>query len=371
MSLQRYRKAACIAFASIGVLVVTLTYFWQNNNNVDLAVSTSESGGNSESITSKKVTDAGSNGEINDSFISKEVALTLDDESQQYVISNNQDSESRDTVLTLDDNWCVPREQLSSEDVSYLAKIQQDWNEIQGIAPAYTPDVGYGDELYDQSSAYIDSYLAMEIDNLEDLSLSGDKWAMIAYLQKPKALSRRSREREVAKELLISGATYHAIEFLIRNEFLQAKTSFRNTKNAEGSRTHLVNAAAYTMLGLKYYNTSALTAYASMVANDEMFKSFLNPSLILSESNDEIISRFSEITKEIRLTRKSRNIHVPEVPDEIKKLFSLDLAHFEFHHKTIMAQLKSWQDATIGELGISECTNEHKERLAKIYKGRK
>ena len=369
MSLKRYRKSAYIAFAIIGAFVITLTYFWQNNSNVDLVVSTSESG-DAESITSEKVTDTGSNGEIHDSFIKSEVALALDDESQQYDISNNRDNESRDTVLTLDDNWCIPREQLSHEDVSYLAKIQQDWNEIQGLALANTPDVGYGDELYDQSSAYIDSYFAMEIDDLEGLALNGDKWAMIAYLQKPKALSRRSREREVAKELLISGATYHAIEFLIRDEFLQAKTSFRNTKNAEGSRTHLVNAAAYTMLGLKYYNTSALTAYASMVANDEMFKSFLNPSLILSESNDEIISRFSEITKEIRLTRKSRNIHVPEVPDEIKKLFSLDLAHFEFHHKTIMAQLKSWQDATIGELGISECTNEHKERLAKIYKGR-
>jgi hypothetical protein len=370
MSLKRYRKSAYIAFAIIGAFVITLTYFWQNNSNVDLVVSTSESG-DAESITSEKVTDTGSNGEIHDSFIKSEVALALDDESQQYDISNNRDNESRDTVLTLDDNWCIPREQLSHEDVSYLAKIQQDWNEIQGLAPANTPDVGYGDELYDQSSAYIDSYFAMEIDDLEGLALNGDKWAMIAYLQKPKALSRRSREREVAKELLISGATYHAIEFLIRDEFLQAKTSFRNTKNAEGSRTHLGNAAAYTMLGLKYYNISALTAYVSMVANDEMFNSFLNPSLILSESNDEIISRFSEITEEIRLARKSRNIHVPEVPNEIKKLFSLDLAHFEFHHKTIMAQLKSWQDATIGELGISECTNKHKERLAKIYKGRK
>lgn len=370
MSLKRYRKSAYIAFAIIGAFVITLTYFWQNNSNVDLVVSTSESG-DAESITSEKVTDTGSNGEIHDSFIKSEVALALDDESQQYDISNNRDNESRDTVLTLDDNWCIPREQLSHEDVSYLAKIQQDWNEIQGLAPANTPDVGYGDELYDQSSAYIDSYFAMEIDDLEGLALNGDKWAMIAYLQKPKALSRRSREREVAKELLISGATYHAIEFLIRDEFLQAKTSFRNTKNAEGSRTHLGNAAAYTMLGLKYYNISALTAYVSMVANDEMFNSFLNPSLILSESNDEIISRFSEITEEIRLARKSRNIHVPEVPNEIKKLFSLDLAHFEFHHKTIMAQLKSWQDATIGELGISECTNKHKERLAKIYKRRK
>jgi len=370
MSLKRYRKSAYIAFAIIGAFVITLTYFWQNNSNVDLVVSTSESG-DAESITSEKVTDTGSNGEIHDSFIKSEVALALDDESQQYDISNNRDNESRDTVLTLDDNWCIPREQLSHEDVSYLAKIQQDWNEIQGLAPANTPDVGYGDELYDQSSAYIDSYFAMEIDDLEGLALNGDKWAMIAYLQKPKALSRRSREREVAKELIISGATYHAIEFLIRDEFLQAKTSFRNTKNAEGSRTHLGNAAAYTMLGLKYYNISALTAYVSMVANDEMFNSFLNPSLILSESNDEIISRFSEITEEIRLARKSRNIHVPEVPNEIKKLFSLDLAHFEFHHKTIMAQLKSWQDATIGELGISECTNKHKERLAKIYKRRK
>ncbi|MDC8831302.1 hypothetical protein [Alteromonas gilva] len=369
MNFKKYKKSIYICAGLVGIGIIVFFYGSHLINDNDSILLTPDTNSVSDEVQSREINqtelDKTKQTKANQSNYSQ-----VSDESRQRDISNSEDDKINKSRSSLEDDWCVPSEQLSDKNKLFLAAIQQDWNEAQGVAYANMPDVGYGDEIYDLSSAYITPYLEMDIHKLESLALRGEKWPMIAYLQRAKALSRRPIERKVANELLVSGATYHAIEFLVKDELVQAKSSYRKTKKIENSKKHLVNAVAYTMLGLQNYNTSALTAYVGNVSRDEMLSTILNPSLILNESDDEITERFAEITKELHLAREANNIYLPETPDEIKKLFALDLAHYEFKQKHIMGQLQGWQDITVGALGVAKCTGEHLVRMAKIHEQR-
>lgn len=365
MNLKKYSKPTYIAVGLVGVCS-TVLFCYMNIYSVDgseparmVKVSTSDT--DQPSITDKSRTKNSAKAETDRSEY-----LLVTDEPQQVASEGIESNESNESLLTLEDDWCFPSEQLSDKDRLYLATKQQDWNQSQGVAYANLPEIGYGDEINDLSAAHIEPYLEMEINKLESLALDGVKWAMVAYLQRAKPLSSRPTEREVANELLITGATYHAVEYLIIDELAQAKSIFRKTKNSKDSKKHLVNAVAYTMLGLQNYNLSALTAYIGNVSRDEMFRNVLNPSTILYNSEDKINMRFSDITRELRLAREDKNIYLPETPNEIKKLFALDMAYYEFQQKEIFTQLQAWQTVTIGDIGLSNCTNQHLARFDKM-----
>ncbi|MFC3120851.1 hypothetical protein [Agaribacter flavus] len=268
--------------------------------------------------------------------------------------------------ISIDDDWCEPEEELNDKDIQYAATIEQDWNEYVGLSYREMPDIGYGDEVFDRYNGYIAPYTDLPIDELEKLALGGNKWAMVAYVQDDRFIVSPPEQKEVARQLLITGASYHAVSFLILEELVEAQANFRKTKSYETSREHLINAIAYLFFGLQNYHTSALNAYFGNISSNEMFTGVLNPSYVLAGAEEEIKARYESLVSEIEQERNEQAITVEKPPEVVRKLFTFDLAIYQFHHPEIIEWLKDINITSDVDLGETDCTHKHMQRLKKV-----
>ncbi|GLR70789.1 hypothetical protein [Agaribacter marinus] len=264
--------------------------------------------------------------------------------------------------VDLEDAWCIPSDDLRIEDQDFVAALQNDWMEYSGVAYIKQNDAVYDDDQNHPNNVFVAPYQEMPIEEIKDLTLLGDKWAMIAFLQKS-TMDYRDEQYAAAMNLLAIGASYHAIEYLIISELASAKTSFRRTKTLDKSREHMINAVAYTIYGLNELNISALTAYAGNISQDELFQGVLNPSLTLADAQGDISIRYETLLRDIKEARQAQGISPQDPPEEVKKLFARDIASFKFRRKEAMEQLYTALAPSHLSTDNTECVDRHINNL--------
>ena len=158
------------------------------------------------------------------------------------------------------DDWCIANKELNESDLSYANAQVNDWNLLQGKARAKSPYSSYADEFSYPNNAMIASYEALPLEELRELAVNGDKWAMVAYVQNP--FENESAKNKVAKELLVIGASYYALEQLVLSSVASAKTSYRKAGEAnQETLDHIVEALKYVYWGAQNYNLGGLEPF--------------------------------------------------------------------------------------------------------------
>jgi hypothetical protein len=294
---------------------------------------------------------------VNPIAIKKPPIQGTDSTEEDYVVSSVKKS--------FDDDWCIASDDLNEADFEYAKALEEDWH--QYIGRAFAKNSGgaiYHDDTHYPNNTSVASYQELPIEELQQRALDGDKWAMVAFIQN--WYGDQDIKKEVAHELLVLGASYHAIEYFIMEELVAAKASFRRGEQVEKSTEHLVNAIAYVMLGLRDYNLSALTAYVSNISQDEIFQEYLNPTSLLGNAQGDIRARYIELTKSINQTRQEQSIVVERPPVAVKRLFEQRLAGYQFREGEVMDYLQSLQVTSDVDLNYTSCTKTYMARLTKI-----
>lgn len=221
------------------------------------------------------------------------------------------------------EDWCIAEIELSESD-KIIAKTQvDDWYEQQGRARAKSPAMSYADELSYPNNSLIESYEALTLQELESLAINEDKWAMITLVQNP--FADQNVKEEVAKKLLIQGASYYAIEYLVIQSLTSAKTSYRVSDSIDDSIGHIIDALVYVYWGLEHYNDGGLTPFIGITSR-EPFKTELTVDILLNRYEGEVKSRYSELSNWIQEERNKLGINVPVVPPAAQRLFAESLA---------------------------------------------
>ncbi|GAA0375141.1 hypothetical protein GCM10009092_44240 [Bowmanella denitrificans] len=270
---------------------------------------------------------------------------------------------------SLDEEWCVAEEELNQADLEYIRVLENDWHEVIGKAAIKGPSAINSDDRNYPNNAYVSSYQELPIEELKERAQSGDKWAMIAYVQS--WYGKADLQQEIANKLLIMGASYHAIEYLIMQELVSAKSSYRKAgKVDENAKQHLINATAYTMLGLKDYSVSALTAFSGNISGDELFQSYLNPSIVLSDAEDDIRKRYLELDNSIEKAREQQSITIERPPEAVKRLFQQDIASYQYRNSELVVFLQGLNLESEVDLGRTPCTEKYLSRLETLNKNK-
>lgn len=83
------------------------------------------------------------------------------------------------------EDWCIADKELNDTDLVYANSEVNDWNLLQGKARAKDPYFAIEDELHYPNNIMIAPYEALPLEELRELAVNGDKWAMVAYVQNP------------------------------------------------------------------------------------------------------------------------------------------------------------------------------------------
>ncbi|WP_284217068.1 hypothetical protein [Agaribacter marinus] len=261
--------------------------------------------------------------------------------------------------------WCFPDEDLGQSDHDFMKQLVADWSEYTGRAYAKSTAVIFEDNYHFENNEFVSPYQELSEEELESRAKGDDKWAKIAFIQLGSFFQIDSM-RHVANELLVSGASYHALNFLIRDKLVSAKAAYRKTKDVKLSREHLIDAVAYLFIALEDYNDLALVTYVANVSSDELLSEQLNPQWLLQGFDDEISQRYKELTDNIARKRENNGIDVERAPPEVKQLFSRVLASFYRSDRNVIEQLNDFKTISSADLSVSPCTERHIERLVKI-----
>ena len=255
---------------------------------------------------------------------------------------------------SIDEQWCIAKEELSQSDFDYAMTLEQDWDEYIGKSFAKGKSAIYSDDANHLNNSYVASYQELPIEELQERALSGDKWAMITFVQS--WYGDHDAKKEIANRLLVLGASYHAVEYLVIKELAAAKTSYKKTGQVKKSSEHMINAAAYVMFGLKDFNISALTAFIGNTSRNELFQGPLYPTLIFSDAQYEIRERYLELVSSIEQAREEQSIIIERPSEVIKKLFTQDLASFQYREGEAVEYLQSLQITSDVNLNQTPCT---------------
>ena len=265
---------------------------------------------------------------------------------------------------SLNDDWCNAKEELSLDDFNYITAEYNDWQIHLGKARIKDDYfIGFNDDgLVLPNNEYVESYQELSVDKLEERAFEGDKWAMVAFLQKG-TFNQRKKKTEIANRLLVQGASYYAINSLVINELVFAKANYRRNEQ-EKTVEHMVNVVAYIMLGLKDYNESGLNTYLAAMTQDEQFLGPLAPSLVLADSEDDIKARYLELKHSINQTREELGISVPRPPAGIKPLFNNHLVAVRYGSEDAVQFLNDMKITPEVDLELTPCIKSQLASLA-------
>ena len=290
--------------------------------------------------------------------IAKPHDQTEDTKSDHYVVSG--------VKKAFDENWCVASDELNETDFNYALTLEQEWLQYIGRASAKTTGKAiYHDDTFYPDNAFVASYQELPIEELEGLAFDGDKWAMIAFVQRASFLER-DKATEISNRLLVSGASYHAVEYLILNELASASSSYKLTNKFDKAAEHMVNAVAYTMIGIKDYHPSALSSYISNVSDKELFEGVIDPSFLLEGKQDKVREKYLELVESIEQERERQLIDIQSPPEAVKRLFEQRLANYRFRHGDIINSLQSLKVTPEVDFNPTPCTKTYMARLTKL-----
>ncbi|MGZ9898006.1 hypothetical protein [Shewanella gaetbuli] len=241
------------------------------------------------------------------------------------------------------DDWCIADIELNEEDLRYANDQVNDWNVFQGKARIKSPNSSYAEEVGYPNNNLIISYEELPLEELRELAVNGDKWAMVAYVQNPFADNKT--KDEIAKELLIIGASHYALEQLVLSSISSAKTSYRKAGEVnQETLDHIVEAVKYVYWGAQNYNFGGVGPFISNVSREPL-KSNLPMELLLPLMGDKIKSSYQELASWVDIERQERGINIPDVSKAVKNEYAKNLA--------IRKQLSSNEIKLLSKLDIT------------------
>ena len=222
-----------------------------------------------------------------------------------------------------DDEWCIAKIELSESDYHYAQSQIEVWDELQGKSRAKSPYSSHANEMDYPNNSLIASYEALPLEQLESLAYSGDKWAMVTFVQN--IFADEKQKDEIAKNLFVQGASYYALEHLVIHSLSAAKTSYRLSGSTQESIEHIKDALVYVYWGLENYSDGGLNPYLGIISR-EPFKTDLPVNMLLADSEKEIKSRYEELTQQIKEERNKHSIEVPSPPKAAQRAFAEKIA---------------------------------------------
>jgi len=222
-----------------------------------------------------------------------------------------------------EDDWCKADVELSEDDYHFAKAEVEDWNLLQGKSRAkslYATDV---DEHHYPNNSMISSYEELPLEQLEELAIKGDKWAMITFVQNRTV--NKELKNAIAQQLLVQGSSYYALEYLVTSSLAAAKTSYRRVGATQETIEHITKALTYVYWGVAQYNDGGLNPFIGITSN-EPFKSKLPLELILPNIEQAIETSYTELERKINEERATLGVISPDVPKAVKRMFSQNIS---------------------------------------------
>jgi len=250
-------------------------------------------------------------------------------------------------------DWCDAQTELNKADYALVQEQEKEWQKYIGKAPA-----GYDNSIHNGNDFYPDNYniapyQELPLDELEQQAFSGDKWAMVAYVQLA-GFHEREKAKEIANRLIVRGAFYHGIEYLTVSELASARTNYRR-EQFDKSAEHMINAIVYTMVGLKNYTESGLIAYLGNISGSKIFQGIMHPAVMLKNRHETIRERYQKLVKLLEREREEQSIFLEEVPEVIKKSFVKYLAAASYGDEKELQFLQNMEVTPEVDLRQSSC----------------
>ena len=210
-------------------------------------------------------------------------------------------------IKSIDDNWCFSGRELSKRDAALAETHRQDWDVYLGKAQVLNPN---SDHYYPDvvaNNAFVAPYEETPLAELKSLAEQGDKWAMISYLQRGKEYKDIKNKTQMAKDLIVMGATNQAVNFIVLSRLIIAKTHFEKTQDLAKTKDLVIEALAYVYLGLDNYDTGGLVALTGVMGG-ESFKEALPPELLLSDIDNRVKAEYTKLRSWVDQQRELQGI---------------------------------------------------------------
>lgn len=264
-----------------------------------------------------------------------------------------------------DDDWCAANDELSESDLMYARSELLRWHHTLGMASIGVDKTSNKHmEIY-PNYVYVEPYESLPIDELQSLAFEGNKWAMVAFVQDDRG--DVNAQEKVAKELLVHGASYYALDFLTMKSLSSASSKSHLDYPEQEVVDHIIDALAYVYWGLDSYNEGGLNSYIRHASTNSL-KSILPFEKVFLEADEQVNQRLEKLTNQIAKERAAKGIIAPEPPAAINKLIANKMALKEYMYKEEMNQLRRLNVSATKKIQVTPCIEKFIEKIAKNSK---
>lgn len=254
------------------------------------------------------------------------------------------------SLKTFDEDWCVAFEELSAEDYRLAQSQQADWDEYQGVGKVkWGSRINSSDERYPGNS-FVVSYQELPKQELRALAVAGDKWAMVAYIQGP--YGDNKFKIDIAKQLLVMGATHHALHFLVKRSMIAAKT----TDSKEATK-QAATALSYALWGVEHYSTKGLLAYFAL-GSGSFFGDYTKPDVLLQHAGVSVQQQYDALSAWVEEEREKLGISAQQPPKAAIRDFAESVAYYRYQHPESIELIGSLAITESDRFNNTPCVNE-------------
>jgi hypothetical protein len=179
---------------------------------------------------------------------------------------------------TYEDEWCIAEKELKRADADYAENELKDWYKLQGKA-LIRPGSSSGYSIPEKNGS-IQYYEGLPLEQLEVLAYEGNKWAMVAFVKN--SFADRKKQFEISGRMLVSGASYPALEFLVTDSLVLAM----NSNSPEEANANVKKALIYVFWGLENYNNAAFNTFVAVTSQEFFIDKPMHNSLIINANAD-------------------------------------------------------------------------------------
>lgn len=207
---------------------------------------------------------------------------------------------SRRKQMSLEDNWCIAREDLRPSDERVYVDDVKDWLLSRGHISKKNPISFQG-----TNSEYLEPYLEMNEAALQQLASKDDFLALYTLLAHPPA--EQKNKTDYANRLLILGDTNKGLSHFLSMHLLQAELLSIETGNITPEVTeHILKALAYAEYGLMRKDFTAMGRFLISAAHPT--NTFDIKSIVKSLDKKAIHDQTLEILNRVNKARSDMNL---------------------------------------------------------------
>ncbi|ACJ30313.1 hypothetical protein swp_3623 [Shewanella piezotolerans WP3] len=256
---------------------------------------------------------------------------------------------------SFDDAWCNAVKELSPEDIILAESQVADWDEYQGRASMKSASEINLDDANHPNNSFVVSYQELPKAELKELASAGDKWAMVTLVQE--AYGDKEFKYQIAKQLLVEGASYYALEYLVIQELSAAKSSYRRSGDTKEATDHIISALTYAFWGVENYNIAGLSTYLG-VSSRGYFDGYIGPDVVLAHSSELVKQRYNQLSTWVESEREILGITASQPSKGAINNFALNVAIRRNMHPERVEHLSEFNVTENDRLSSTPCVSE-------------